>query len=660
MQIDALTLAAVADELTSHLLGARVEEIYQPTPHALALHCYGNGRKVWLLASAHPQLARVHLLTEKPRKLTSEPPVFVMLLRKHIEGARIVAIRQPRWERLIEIGFARGPQAAEPTATTWLVAELMGRMSNLVAYDADGTILGALRLIGSEINRYRTIAPHIVYRYPPPQTRLIGGEPHPRLRGEVVAGEQLAQAAAESLASQALAATTAIAGTTVGTPPASGPAARGRRRQHDQPTLTGLLTGQIEGFSREVAHEVAARALGVPDVPLEAGLLWEAIAREARLLAALPGSHDWQPTLVYAPGNESAPIAFAVYHPRQYAEATLRPAESVSAMLAAYAAGGEWQGEVEAAKGDLRHLLHTLRERSLRKDEALRGELATEDEARRLRAEADALLAFQGEIAPGETTFTTENVFTAEGAEADEGGEPASLTITLDPRLSAVENANARYARYHKLHRAWALLPGQIEANALELARIEQVLTDLALAETTAEIAHVRAEVIEAGYLKGAAAKAAAAKAGKKANRPQGGKGTKGGKGNQQARRAPDGGTPLRRQSSDGITLLVGKNSRQNEEVTFGQASPNDLWLHARGVPGAHVIVKSGGRPIPETTLHEAAALAAYYSQARTAGSVPVDYTEQRYVRHLKGGGPGMVNYEREHTLHAAPENVGV
>jgi predicted ribosome quality control (RQC) complex YloA/Tae2 family protein len=114
----------------------------------------------------------------------------------------------------------------------------------------------------------------------------------------------------------------------------------------------------------------------------------------------------------------------------------------------------------------------------------------------------------------------------------------------------------------------------------------------------------------------------------------------------------------LRRESSDGFVLLVGKNSRQNEEVTFHQAAANDLWLHARGVPGAHVIVKSGGRPIPETTLREAAALAAYYSQARENGSVAVDYTEQRYVRHMKSGGPGMVSYERERTLHVTPVDL--
>jgi len=110
-------------------------------------------------------------------------------------------------------------------------------------------------------------------------------------------------------------------------------------------------------------------------------------------------------------------------------------------------------------------------------------------------------------------------------------------------------------------------------------------------------------------------------------------------------------------QSRDGFTILIGKNSRQNEEVTFHQAAANDTWLHARGVPGAHVIIKAGGRDIPRSTLEQAASLAAYYSQARGSTSVTVDYTLQRHVRHMKGGGPGMVLYEREKTIHAEPED---
>ena len=246
----------------------------------------------------------------------------------------------------------------------------------------------------------------------------------------------------------------------------------------------------------------------------------------------------------------------------------------------------------------------------------------------------------------GQTSVTLENPF----------GEGTTRTLTLDPRFTAVENANRRYARYHKLQRATSLIPPQIEANQLELARVEQLLTDLALAETPAEIALVRAEVVEAGYLRGAAEK----RPQKPGRRPSNRNGQRAARAQRRqahpaAARDPKAGRRSGASQSDGMTLLVGKNSRQNEEVTFHQASANDTWLHARGVPGAHVIIRNGGRPIPEATLREAAALAAYYSQSRAAGSVPVDYTEQRYVRHIKGGGPGMVTYERERTLQVAP-----
>src|SRR5262245_18605574 len=162
MQIDALTLAAVADELREQLVGARVEEVIQPTPQAIALRCYGGGRNRWLLASAHPQLARIHLVEQKPFKLVTEPPSFVMLLRKHLEGARVRELRQPPWERLVEIGFARGARD-----TVWLIIEVMGQLSNLILHDDAGAILGALHQVGPARNRYRTIVPHAAYLYPP-------------------------------------------------------------------------------------------------------------------------------------------------------------------------------------------------------------------------------------------------------------------------------------------------------------------------------------------------------------------------------------------------------------------------------------------------------------------------------------------------------------
>jgi predicted ribosome quality control (RQC) complex YloA/Tae2 family protein len=159
----------------------------------------------------------------------------------------------------------------------------------------------------------------------------------------------------------------------------------------------------------------------------------------------------------------------------------------------------------------------------------------------------------------------------------------------------------------------------------------------------------VKAEVQAAGYIRGKALiDKKAQKAAKKGGKQQG-------KGKSGKPALPGGGVPLHVQSRDGFTILIGKNSRQNEEVTFRQATANDIWLHARGVPGAHVIIKGAGRDVPRSTIEQAASLAAYYSQSRGTTTAPVDYTLQRHVRHMKGGGPGMVIYERERTVYAVP-----
>ena len=628
MYVDALALAALRDELQDALLGGRVDDVIQPTPYAVALQCYSHGQNFWLLVSAHPQYARVHLIEQKPRKLVAEPPAFVMLLRKHLEGARVVVIRQPQWERVLEIGVAHGPYVEGADAQAWLVIEVMGKLSNIVLRDAHNVILGALRLVNSEVNQYRAILPHVPYLYPPAQTRRLGATVTARLDPATVTVADLREAAADFL-----------------TQPG-----RARGKKAADTSVAGLLAAQVAGFSRDLGAEAAARAMGEPDAPVQPGTDWNAIVEAIHDLAGVYEARAWRPTLIYTPPDLERPAAFSVFTPARFPGAELRSAPSVSAALATYYAGAEWRGAVDAAKGDLRRVLRTARDRLTRKEEALREELRGLDEGRRLREEADLLLAFQADVPRGASVFTITDPF------AEDPDAARELALDLDPRLDAVGNANKRYQRYHKLQRAAEMIPAQIDANAVEAARTDQMLTDLDLAETLPEIELVRQEVAEAGYLRRSGHKQVESAKDARRRQAKGAKGSKGGKRGQTPAKVLRGGAPLKRQSADGFAMLVGKNSNQNETVTFHEATGNDLWLHARGVPGAHVVVRSAGRAIPETTVREAAGLAAYYSQARDAGTVPVDVTEQRHVRHMKGGGPGMVIYDHERTLYVAPE----
>lgn len=656
MFVDAITLAAVAGEWRALLPGARIDTVIQPTEHAVAIQCYApggggqGGQNRWLYLSAHPQLARVHLTARKPAKIAAEPPAFIMLLRKYLEGARIEAIEQPRWERIIEIiaSTRREPSLDERTRFR-LIIEIMGRLSNIILCDAQGIILGSLKHVGAEVNRYRVIAPNIPYVPPPPQTRVIGDRSLPRLDPATLTASQLSALPVEETARPA-------------------PLKKGRSRTADPSTIWQLLSRNLLGFSPLLAREVVYRATGDSESsPLQNEDAWEELAWNVREMAVLYQTHAWNPQLVErlerageaaSPGRlqGDAPtgqryVACAPYVLEQYAGQPgmqIISFSSINAALDEFYAGTEWRDAMESVRAPVRRVLHTQLERVRRKAEMLQKELAASEEANQYRLWADLLLAHQNDVRQGLQSVTLPNLF--EGQET-----PSQVTIPLDPRLDAVSNANRLYHKYHKLRRAYALVPPQIEQNAAEIATVEQLLADLVLADTPAEVALVKAEAQAAGYMRGAQGVTKGQPKQQKPSHHGKGKSGKTAKGRPVP---PGGGVPLHVQSRDGFTILIGKNSRQNEEVTFHQAASHDMWLHARGVPGSHVIIKAGGRDIPRSTIERAASLAAWYSQARGSASVPVDYTLQRHVRHMKGGGPGMVIYDHERTLYAEPQGA--
>ena len=663
MFVDAITLAAVADEWRSLLTSARVDSIIQPTEHAVAIQCYApgaqgqGGQNHWLYLSAHPQLARAHLTARKPAKIASEPPAFIMLLRKYLEGTRIESIEQPRWERVIEIvaGHRVGADSDERVRYR-LIIEIMGRLSNIIFCDEQGLILGSLKHVGADVNRYRVIAPNVPYVPPPPQMRAFGGQSLPRLDPTTLTSAQLVAAAEEETARPA-------------------PVKKSRTRAAQQPTLWQLLSRNLLGFSPLLAREAVYRTTGdTESLIAQDENTWQELAWNVRQLAALYDAHAWKPQLIERAGQPegaqdtptaspgrpqgqegNAPtlqryVAFAPYVLEQYAEmpgVRVHLSSSMNTIIDEFYAGAEWRDAMESVRSPIRRVLQTQLERCKRKTELLQKELEVSEEANQYRLWADLLLAHQNDIRQGQQSVTLQNFF--DGQET-----PPLVTIQLDPRLDAVGNANRIFRKYHKLRRALALVPPQIEQNAAEIATIEQLLADLMLADIPPEVALVKAEAQTAGYIRGAktAAKLSQKQQKQSKNKGKGGKQAKG------KPVPPGGGVPLHAQSSDGFTILIGKNSRQNEEVTFHQATSNDMWLHARGVPGSHVIIKAGGRDIPRSTIERAAALAAWYSQARGNTSVPVDYTLQRHVRHMKSGGPGMVIYERERTLYAEPQGM--
>ena len=206
--------------------------------------------------------------------------------------------------------------------------------------------------------------------------------------------------------------------------------------------------------------------------------------------------------------------------------------------------------------------------------------------------------------------------------ETDQG----PLTVPLDPQLTPVENAQRYYRRYQKARRAQEEIPARLEDARAQLAYLEQLETDLNLARDASEIGEVERALVEGGFV-----------------RPT------------RKRVPPPPARPLTFTTPEGYTVLVGRSARLNDEITFRRAAPDDLWFHARGVPGAHVVLRCGGRPVSEETMQRVAALAAYYSAARDNAAVDVQVARVRDVRRHPSGRPGQVLLRREEVLRAHP-----
>jgi predicted ribosome quality control (RQC) complex YloA/Tae2 family protein len=233
--------------------------------------------------------------------------------------------------------------------------------------------------------------------------------------------------------------------------------------------------------------------------------------------------------------------------------------------------------------------------------------------------------------------------------------------VRLDPTLSPADNAAAFFKRYRKAKRAAEMGGPRLEALAAELSYLEQLGADLALAADRNEIDAVRAALAEAGYARQRRQRARSETGPSKARErdrseighhpgaaPRRGGGTSPNKVQVQG--------PRRFTSAEGYTILVGRNSRQNEHITFDLAGPDDLWLHARGWPGSHVVIRSGGQPVSDETVQQAAGLAAFYSRAQGEAWVDVIVAEKRRVRRPPGTRhPGMVTVDGERVVRVRP-----
>ena len=568
MAFDATFLAAVLDEIRAKATGARIDKIHQPSRDTVILHLRCQEGREKLIFAANPTAPRLHLTAASPEN-PAEPPMFCMLLRKHLLGARLAEVTQIPMERCAAFTFDCTDEMGFPVQKK-LVCELMGRTCNLYLLSPEGRIIDCLRRIGLDESAKRAALPGLNYQYPEAITKQ---NPLDMDFDDYV--NLLCQPGPDVLAER--------------------------------------LMDELGGLSPLVCREAALFAAGSADARVE-GLNWDAAADKLNLFFH---EHLNHPAPYFYAQADGTPKQFAFCPVRQYGGC--EKAESFAALLDMYYTVRDRKDAMRQKGQAVRKTVQNLVTRLQRKLAIQEKELEETYDRERLRQLGDILTANIHKIKKGQTVVSCEDFY-------DE--EMKLIDIPISPILSPQQNAAKFYKDYAKLKNAEKELTKQIELGETELSYLKSVLEELNRAETEAELEEIRRELQDGGYLK--------ADAGRRKMKQS---------------KLP----PMRFESTDGYPIYVGRNNRQNDELTFRLARKDDIWCHASKVHGSHVIISCGGTVPPDDTITQAAQLAAHYAETKGGQNLPVDVTPVKQVKKPANGKPGMVIYHTYRTVIVNP-----
>ncbi len=592
MAFDAFYLSAVLEEIRA-LGEARVDKIHQPSRDAVILHLRGRESRGKLLIHPNPAAPRLHLTTSNPEN-PPEPPMFCMLLRKHLLGARLVEITQPPMERMAIFTFACIDEMGDPVQKT-LVAELMGRTCNLYLLGADGRIIDCLRRIGLDESK-RPALPGLHYQMPEPIQKINPKNMHVIARSEAT---WQSPGQCENLGGLPRQSADWLAMTELLEKPGAD-------------ILADRLMDTLGGLSPLVCREAALFAAGDVDARVE-NLDIPATAEKLALFFREHLNHP-APYIYHVGGT---PKQFAFCPIRQYGDC--ERAESFSGLLDSFYTLRDTQSAMRQKSQTVRKTVQNLCQRLTKKLAIQEKELAATYDRERLRQLGDILTANLHKITKGQTKVAVEDFY-------DE--DMKTIEIPLSPILSPQQNAAKFYKDYTRMKNAEKELTKQMDIAREELTYLQSVLEELNRAATEQELEEIRQELQSGGYLKADSGKRRV----KQSKLP-----------------------PMRFESTDGYPIYVGRNNRQNDELTFKLARKDDIWLHASKVHGSHVIISCGGTTPPDDTVTQAAQLAAYYSESTGGQNIPVDVTPVKQVKRIPSGKPGMVIYHTYRTVVANP-----
>ena len=551
MAFDGIITCAMVKELQDKIYLGKIEKVYQPENDELVFHIHTKTGNVKLFASVGSAHARLHFIEENPKN----PPVplaFCMLLRKHLQGGRIVEISQKDSERIIEISLETLNELGF-TVSKKLIFEIMGKHSNIILVDmTTGKIIDSIKRVSIDVNRVRQVLPGKEYEYPPAQDKLPF---------KAIACGQLDAIDANSKA----------------------------------------ILSKVGGISPAIASELAAKKDRY-------GFLQQILESIA--------SGTFVPR-VYL-DEKDVPQEFHITDLTEYEDAARRmDFQTLSQCLAYYFDNKASSNRARQKSHDLVKSVTTTLDKLYLKKQRLSEDLLKAENSEDLRLYGELLTANMHLIKTGDKSVEVVNYY-----------DNSTVKIPLDERHTPAKNAQQYFKRYGKAKTAVKEKQIQLEEVDDDIKYLESVLSYLNNTDSVEEIEALRTELIETGYIR---RRKTTFK--EKKYKPQ----------------------PHRYETTDGFTVLVGRNNKETDYLTLKTASKADIWFHTKDIPGSHVIVQTDGKELSESGIFEAAAIAAYHSKGRTSENVPVDYVAVRYVKKPAGAKPGMVIFTNNKTVWVNP-----
>lgn len=618
MPLDGITARYLAEELHTQLNGSRVDRVYQEIPTDVMLSLRNQGKNYKLVLSIRPESPRIHI-TMRSSANPAVPPMFCMLLRKHLLGARLVSVQCDDWERVFRLEFQNANEMGDETHKT-LIVEIMGRHSNIILVSENGTILDAANHVDHAMSRVREVLPARRYTPPPSQDKV---DPWSVLEilhaGDPAFSERLSTARNVELA----------------------------------------LLDMIRGFSPPLCREIChlADIDGKRHASTLSTVETRRVATQTTMLLERILTGPAIPTLFrLSPDTQN----WTDFHAFPLESCGFRvPLPTLSDAMDTYYTHHITKNRLEQRRRALAQAVSTRLDRVLRKAEAHRADIKSCEGLQDMRRDGELILANMYALKDGIPGFEA----------IDYANEGQPLWITLDSSRTLSQNAQRLFKAYTKRKSRLEASTRFLAQDMEQSAYLASLLTAIENAQEDGDLEALSTEW--SGFTASEDLRESGASGDKANQKPRGKKGTgKGSKkkpGTREPARQPAGSDPRRYRSSDGFDILVGRNNIQNDRLTFKTADRDDIWLHVQKEPGTHVIIRAGRREVPERTLLEAAQIAAWFSRPGKkeaqhplqgdGAMVSVDYCPVSHVKKMSGARPGMVLYENHRSVRVRPQD---